>query len=153
MRSFLILFLVLYGLMLASILIPDREYSTTENKYLAELTVLTVNGLLNGSFTGRYGEYVSDHLPWRDQWIALRSLVESALLKTENNGVVYGSDGFLFQKYSSFSGEMLRENIGAVNTFAEKASAPVTVMIVPSSSLANPPSSFNILKALELPVL
>lgn len=133
MRSFLILFLILYGLMLSSILIPDREYSTSENKYLSEMPSFSLKSLLNGTFFTRYGDYVSDHIPGRDLLIAVRSVTESVFLKTENNGVIYGKDGFLFQKFGSYSEEDLMDNISAVNSFAAKASAPVTVMIVPSS--------------------
>ena len=133
MRSFLILFLILYGLMLSSILIPDREYSTSENKYLSEMPSFSLKSLLNGTFFTRYGDYVADHIPGRDLLIAVRSVTESVFLKTENNGVIYGKDGFLFQKFGSYSEEDLMDNISAVNSFAAKASAPVTVMIVPSS--------------------
>ncbi|MBP0969586.1 MAG: hypothetical protein J5744_05505 [Oscillospiraceae bacterium] len=132
-RSFLILFLILYGLLIASVILPDREYSSTENKYLATLPSVSLKSVLNGSFAERYDTYVSDQLPGRDSWIALRSVSESFLLRTENNGVVYGEDGYLFQKYTSFVEEDLRDNIGAINCFSSKASAPVYVVIVPSS--------------------
>ncbi len=133
MSSFLIMFLVLYGLMLASILLPDREYSTTENKFLSSFPSLSFKSLTNGTFEERYDTYVSDQIPGRDIWIAVKSLAETALLRTENNSVIYGSDGYLFQKYLSFSREDLEENISALNAFASKASAPVYVTAVPSA--------------------
>lgn len=133
MRSFLILFIVLYGLMLASVLMPDREYSSSENKYLSSFPSFSFKALVNGTFGERYGTYVSDQLPGRDTWITVKSLAETAMLRTENNGVIYGSDSYLFQKYLSFSSEDLSENISSVNTFASRASDPVSVIVVPSA--------------------
>ena len=132
-RSFLILFLVLYALLITAAVSPDRTYSESENKYLAQFPEVSLKSILSGSFEEKYADYVSDQFPGRDTWIAIKSLAETALLKTENNGVVYGEDGYLFQRFDSFSEEDLSDNVQAINSFAAKASAPVTVMIVPSS--------------------
>ncbi len=132
-RSFLILFLILYILLVTAAVSPDRTYSESENKYLSQFPEVSLKGIFSGSFEEKYGDYVSDQFPGRDTWIAVKSIAESALLKTENNGVVYGKDGYLFQRFDSFDQSDLDDNVMSISSFAEKASAPVTVMIVPSS--------------------
>jgi len=133
MGAFLLLFAVLYALMTASLLLPDRTYSEMENKYMAELPAFTFKSLFNGTFMERYNTYVSDQLPGRDLWISLRSLTESLFLKTENSGVVYGDDGYLFQKFTSYDKGVLEENVSAIADFCSRTDAHCSVMVVPSS--------------------
>lgn len=127
------MFALLYGMMLISIIMPDKVYSEAENKYLSTMPSPSFKSILNGTFQDKYATYVSDQMPLRDTWINLKSLSESAMLKTENNGIIYGKDGYLFQRFMNIDNETLDDNIDAVNRFIEKATCPVHVMIVPSS--------------------
>lgn len=132
-RSFLALFIVLYLLSLSGILLPDRTYSESENRYLSSLPSVSLKSLLSGSFMEKYGTYVSDQFPGRDLWISIRSFSEAILMKTENNGVVYGKNGYLFQKFLSYDTNALEDNLAAIDSFAAASSSCVYVMIVPSS--------------------
>ena len=131
--SFLLLFLLLFGIMLAQLILPGRLYSENENKYLATMPQLTLRTLLGGSFADKYDTYVSDQLPARDSWIGAKSFFEALLLKTENNGVVYGEDGYLFAKFQSYDEDTLQYNLQAISAFCSKANADVTLLPVPSS--------------------
>jgi hypothetical protein len=56
------------------------------------------------------------------------------LLKTENNGIVYGKGGYMFEKRVSYDGERLERNTQAVLDFAEKYSGEdISLMLVPTS--------------------
>ena len=131
--AFLLLFLLLSALMLAQLLLPGRLYSENENKYLATLPQPTLRTLLGGSFADKYDSYVSDQLPARDSWIGAKSFFEALLLKTENNGVVYGEDGYLFSKFQSYDEAVLALNLQAISQFAGKTAGGVTVLPVPSA--------------------
>ena len=132
LRAFLVLFIVLYLLFLTSLVLPDRSFSESENKYLSPLPAISFRSILNGSFMEKYDNYVSDQFPVRDAWIRIKSLTESVLMKTENNGVVYGKDGYLFQRFT-YDSKVLEENINAIDTLGSSSSVPVSVLIVPSS--------------------
>ena len=131
--SFACLVLVLVLVSALSLMLPDREYSENENKYLSSFPSFSLKNLLNGTFEKKYETYLSDQLPGRNLWISLKSACEAVLLKTENNGVIYGKDGYLFQKFNSFDSGTWHANLEAIKTFAEECTAPVTVMAVPSS--------------------
>ena len=133
LRTFLVLFVALYVLSLFGIFAQDKTYSESENRYLSQLPDISVRSLLNGSFMEKYDSYVSDQFPWRDLWIWIRSFSEAALMKTENNGIIYGKDGYLFQKYLSCDEDILKENLSAIDKLAGSSTSPVSVMIVPSS--------------------
>ena len=88
--AFVILFVMLFALLLLSIILPKQTYSENENKYLATLPKFSFKSFWDGSFETKYGTYLSDQLPGRSAWISAKSIAESFLLKTENNGIVYG---------------------------------------------------------------
>ena len=74
---------------------PDREYSEFENKYLTQRPEFTLASFLNNEWTSKYETYLNDQFVLRDDWITLKSICESMLLKIENNGIAYGADDYL----------------------------------------------------------
>lgn len=89
----------------ANLLTPDREKSELENRPLAQRPKLTATALLakdqENKYTQRFETYLNDQFVGRDGWITLKSVSESALGKIENNGIVYGSDNYLFDRYET----------------------------------------------------
>lgn len=130
---FVLLAALVLGFFLAGLLLPDRAFSENENKMLEQLPRLSWANLVNGKFASSYEKYVADQFPLRDEWIAAKSVAEFTLLKSENNGVVYGGDGYLFQKYTAVDETALAKNTAAAAAFIDRAGAPVTVLLVPSS--------------------
>lgn len=131
------LFIIVFGFIciysFINILIPDKEFSENENKYLAKMPALTWTSLVDGSFSQKYEKYISEQFMLRDEWISTKSVAEYALLKTENNGIVYGKDGYMFPKFYSFNADTLKTNLESVDTFSFNSLSNVYVMVVPSS--------------------
>ncbi len=117
----------------AGLLIPSRTYSDLENRYLAQKPDFTLESFLKNEFSQEYEEYCNDQFPARDQWVTLKSVTETALGKTENNGVVLGRDGQLFNKVIRLDTETWESHTDALLQFAQKHSGNVTVTIVPNS--------------------
>ncbi|MEG2083001.1 MAG: DHHW family protein, partial [Oscillospiraceae bacterium] len=132
-----LLFVLIFGFItlfaLINLIMPDREYSENENKYLAKSPKFTWATLVSGKFALDYETYVCEQFLLRDNWISAKSLSEFALLKVENNGVVYGKQGYMFPKFFSFDAERLNGNLAAIDAFAYECPAEVSVMIVPSA--------------------
>lgn len=124
--------LFIAGFSLADWFSPPREFSDLENRYLKQRPTLSVESVFNGKFSSAYEEYINDQFILRDEWITLKSYSESALLKTENNGIVYGKDGRLFDKYTDYPAEQLEKNLGFLTEFAQGRDN-LTLMVVPSS--------------------
>lgn len=131
--TFALLFLMLFILLLLSLLLPKNSYSEAENKYLATMPEFSFRTLWNGTFESKYATYLSDQLPGRGTWISAKSVAESFLFKTENNGIAYGKDGYLFPKFQSFDEETYWDNVKSIQEFARVAEVPVRVLVVPSS--------------------
>ena len=118
------------------IVTPERTYSENENRVLASFPKATFSTLMDGSFALKYEDYVAQQVFLRDNWISLKSVGEVGLLKTENNGIVYGKDGYMFSKFYEFDQEYLRDNLSAVYKFCKNTGGMPIVMVVPSAYCA-----------------
>ena len=130
-------FLFLFGFSLTNFLTPSKAFSELENKYLAQRPAFSWKALLDSSdkgFAQKFEKYVNEQFPLRDGWISLKSRAESALGKIENNGIVYGRDGYLFDKYRGYDAGRLEKNFGLLEHFAEKTPGlDRTLMVIPAS--------------------
>lgn len=113
--------------------VPFRDYSEMENRNLAQRPEFTWTSFVEGRWTVKYEDYVNDQFIGRDTWITAKSLLETGLLKIENNGVALGGDGYMFEKYQSFNETRFRRNASVVASFAEKYGQDVSFMLIPNS--------------------
>ncbi|MBQ8994689.1 MAG: hypothetical protein IJ091_02630 [Oscillospiraceae bacterium] len=131
--TFVVLFLCLFAMMILSIVLPKQTYSENENKYLASLPDFSLRSFGNSSFETKYSTYLSDQLPGRGTWISAKSVAETFLLKTENNGIAYGKDGYMFPKFQSYDEDTYRDNLESIHDLTQVASSPVRLLVVPSA--------------------
>ena len=128
---FFSVFLFLFSVL--DVVTPDRGYSETENRPLASAPKITVKNLISGRYSSDYEEYINDQFILRDFWIDAKSYAESLLGKTENNGIVYGDDGYMFEKYYSVNERRIQNNVNFINQFTEKYTPNTTLIVVPNS--------------------
>lgn len=127
----------MFSLLVAAILLfdflgPIKVFSAFENRYLTQRPALRWEDVVNGRWMLTYEEYINDQFMLRDEWITLKSLSERFLMKKENNGIVFGKDGYLFEKLLGLS-EQTTLNLKYLSEFESLVNAPLTSMIVPSS--------------------
>lgn len=130
----LVLFAVfIVGFTVLDCVTPTRTHSEFESN-LAQMPKFSFKDLFNGKFTADYESYVNDQFLLRDEWITLKSYVETVFGKVENNGVIYGKDGYLFEKLTSYDEARLKLNIEAVQKFCEKyPELSVKFALIPNS--------------------
>lgn len=124
---------VLFILSLLDFIAPDKKFSELENRNLKTKVKFTVKSYLDGSFGSNCEKYINDQFIERDLWINLKSRSEYALVKVENNGIIYGNDGYLFEKFTYIDNERLNTNINAVNTLIKNSKSKVSLLIAPNS--------------------
>ena len=122
---------------------PDREYSEFENKYLTQRPEFTLASFLNNEWTSKYETYLNDQFVLRDDWITLKSICESMLLKIENNGSAYGADAYRCEKFTTLAGDSLAQferNVGYEKTFIDTygETVPITFTIIPNAYMILP---------------
>ncbi len=112
------------------LLIPDRDYSESENRSLAQFPELTLSSVADGSFLSGLGDYVADQFPGRDGWISLNLWMNELLGQREVSGVYLCGDDYLMQVPSDPNETQLQRNLAAIGDFAEKHQELNTVMSV-----------------------
>lgn len=115
----LMLIVFLFGMPVSYIMLPDREFSDSENRVLSKKPDLSLKEVSSGRFTSNFEKYVSDQVPLRDLWINIKSGVEKLTGKKDNNGIYLGKDGYLLQMFSKPNEEIISKNSDAINVFGE----------------------------------
>ncbi|MEG0565038.1 MAG: DHHW family protein [Hungatella sp.] len=141
-RIFVIGFLgFLAAASLWSAVIPKQSFSASENRYLQQKPEFTIEGLLDGSFGRTYETYLSDQFPARNAWIGMKVYAERLQGKKDVNGVYFGEDDYLIEKFDTedIEGELADKNRERLETFVARARDAlgedhVRVMLVPTAS-------------------
>ena len=109
------------ALFLGAALHKPTEFSETENRYLEQRPKLTKVKLFDGSFMKDYETFITDQFPERSFFMGLKTAVERLRGRTDDNGVYFGKDGYLFGKYDGavFESETAENNISAVAEFVK----------------------------------
>ena len=128
--------LFLYGFGIAHILLPDRNFSEVENRYLQTLPVFSWTGLKDGDYTADLETYLEDQFPLRDGWIGLKTRYEYLLGKREfgdeSRGIVYLCGDKLISKV--VESDRAQQNIDYLAQLVEKSPVPVYVAMTPTAA-------------------
>lgn len=107
-------------------------FSESENRYLSGRPGVTMSGLADGSFMDAFELYVKEQLPFRDALIRLKALSGQVQFKSENNGIIRGRDGYLFEKLIK-TNPQLEKNEAAIVNFVKDIDREINVCIIPNS--------------------
>ena len=130
----LALLAIVLALDIAFVLLPDRDFSPTENRNLQALPALSLRGVSSGRFESRFEDYVADQFPFRDGWITLKSTVDRLLGRTDANGVFLAADGYLIQNFNAPTQPAYQATLQALRGFITRHSGmPMYAMVVPTA--------------------
>ncbi len=122
------------GVCVISLLLPDKDFSPLENRYLKKPPKLTGESLSNGKFMEAAEDYVSDHIVGRDFWVAAKAWSERLSGKKENNGVYFGKQDTLINRVDEPDPAELDKKMGYVDALVGNASVPVYFGLIPSAA-------------------
>ncbi len=133
-----ILFCGLLGAgVIAGAIMPDKLYSDSEKRKLAQFPQLTPEQIMDGKLSDEMEDYLADQFPGRDGWVTAKTLTELASGKREAGGVYFAQDGYLIDEFTSYSKKQFVENIRTLSALDEKLSGigvPMKVMLVPTAA-------------------
>ena len=132
LRAFFFAAILFAGLILYLVL-PQHDFSQKENRTLQTRPAVTLSGLADGSFMEKFETYTTEQLPFRTFFVDIKAGLSRLTLSRENNGIVLGKDGYLFEKTYGESAQ-LSKNEAAILHFIENAGRPVTVAIAPNAT-------------------
>ncbi|KOS69084.1 hypothetical protein AEA09_11375 [Lysinibacillus contaminans] len=115
-------------------ILPQQRFSELENRYLQAAPQLTWDNLISKKFAEEAESFITDHFPFRDKWLWVKSTSEQARLQQENNGIYNGKDGYLFEKFLEPDYTKVQQYTESVNQFASKhPEVNMTFMLAPTS--------------------
>ena len=129
----LCLIIIILLISLIDIFNKDILFSTFENRSLAQKPKFYYSDFASGRFFNNYERYLNDQFLLRNTWINIKSVSEFVLGKKENNGIIYGDNNFLFDKFDNIDEENLRKNIDTLKGFITSSNSNFDVMIIPES--------------------
>lgn len=115
---------------------PDKEYSESENRMLAQAPEFSLTNLASGKYMTDMEDYVTDQFFFRDQWINLKVLEDMTIGKRESNGVFIGKQGYLMQiPENNLDMDSVKNNLAGIREFAQRHEEVNTVMsLVPNAA-------------------
>ncbi|MGF9977428.1 DHHW family protein [Viridibacillus arvi] len=124
----------LFLLLLIFFILPKQKFSELENRYLQGIPQLTWNNIWSKKYAEDVEIFITDHFPFRDKWISVKSTVEQSRLQQENNDIYKGKDGYLFEKFSEPNYMQIQKYTESINEFADKHSkVNMTFLLAPTS--------------------
>lgn len=118
---------------LSYIFVEEKGFSEEENRVLQTTPRFTISKLLDGTYTAQLHDYFSDQINLRSFMIGMKAYLELAMGKNENNGILYGKDGYLIESYQYTDEELqhLDKNMSRIEALSERlAESGVTVSSV-----------------------
>ena len=109
------------GFGILHLVLPDREFSPTENRNLDQFPEFTWDALVDGTFTADLEEYLSDQFPMRDDWMGLKARYEYLLGKREFHNVFLSGDTLLSKITDTGRAE---QNLEHIKKLLEKTDIP-----------------------------
>lgn len=130
-----LIFLAFIGVFfILNLVLPDRQFSEQENRYLQMKPEFSFKSLFSGDYTSKFETYTTDQFTFRDEWITLKAASELALGKQENNDVHLCENGTLIAGYERPENPALDANMSALNTLVENTDAEVYFALIPDKS-------------------
>ena len=122
------------GVCVISLLLPDKDFSPLENRYLKKPPKLSAESLADGKLMEAAEDYVSDHIVGRDFWVAAKAWSERLSGKQENEGVYFGKRDTLINRVKDPDPEKLEQDMGYLDALVGNVSAPVYFGLIPSAA-------------------
>lgn len=128
----IIVLLSVFLLAAGLLLLPKKEYSAQENRYLEPFPEFTMETVTSGSFMQDFETYLSDHFPFRDTFMTIQSKYQRLLGRNQIGEIYIGRDGYYIEEYQK---PQNTKRISSVFSNLEKkvTSADVTFMLVPTA--------------------
>ena len=127
-------FCLFLGLMLLLfLLLPKREFSQNEKRYLAEAPALRWDTLLSGRFAQQAESWAADHLPGRDFFVGLNARYDLLSGRQGTKDIYVGRSGRLYEAPVEKNEAHIGAQMQTLNAFAAAIGRPLDFALIPSA--------------------
>ncbi len=124
-------FLVVFAVV--SLVVPEDDFSETENRYLADMPEFSVSDWFSGDYSEDLTSWLDDHFAMRTKWISLHTSLELFQGRSEVNGVYITSDRLL-ELTDEIDYDVVDNSLEAIAYLSGLSDTPVYVMLVPTAA-------------------
>lgn len=111
---------------------PKVRISEEENRTLQMLPKFSFKALFNGDYIPKLENYFNDQFAFRKNFILLRKDVLRTTFKDEINGVYFGKDDYLIERYNGLNNS--DEIVSSLNNFYKKINyVNLNIILAPTS--------------------
>lgn len=127
-------FCLFLGLMLLLfLLLPKRDFSQNEKRYLAEAPALRRDTLFSGRFAEEAENWAADHLPGRDFFVGLNAEYDLLSGRQVKKDIYVGKSGRLYEAPVEKNDAVVVGRMETINAFAAAIDRPLDFVLVPSA--------------------
>lgn len=134
--------------MAAGYLLPSKDFSEMEKRYLAEAPEFHWKSVFSGDWSSQAEDYLTDHVPGRNFFVGVNAYLE-LIAGRQKLKDVWLEDGKLVEAPVAADEEAIRKNMNTINTFADQLEKKVHLMVVPSAGWAAGVEEYTDDEALE----
>ena len=128
----IVILVMIAALSVMTLVMPKKEYSENENRYLADFPALSWQSIANTSFMDGLESYLSDHFAGRDPFMTVRTCYERITWRNQVNGIYMCDDGYYIEEYPAPKNN--ERVAGALKRLAEGVeNAGIHAMLVPTA--------------------
>ncbi len=122
--------LFIFTFAIAQLVLPDRQFSAQENRYLTAKPAFTWQRLRSAQYMSQIETYLTDQFPGRDNWVSFKALAQHMSNQKENNQVYFAADGYLIGKPQAVNPDIFEKNLQSVKGL-EEAGYQVALLVSP----------------------
>lgn len=126
-----IFLIFIVGMMVLFFVLPKKDYSSSEKRYLEQAPAFSFQSLVSGDFGEDFENFLSDQTAGRNFWVGLSAYYNYAIGNNGSTGIYKCKDGYLVNDPENM--DELSRNIGFINDFAAKCPVDTTVLVAPST--------------------
>lgn len=123
-------------MMLGYLLLPKRDFSELEKRYLKDAPKLTWQTLSSGAFGEELEEYLADRMPGRNFFVGLNAYFDRLTGRQVTKEIYTADGGRLVEAPVKWNAGNVEKNMRAINAFADAIGQPLDLMLVPSAGWA-----------------
>lgn len=128
---------LLAGMLVLSLIEPDRSFSDVENRSLARGADWSLNALQTGKTGEEMNTWFTDQIPGRNTFFHANYLIRKLSGQRELNSVFLGK-GALLANPEEANEDLIRSSVDAINQFSSLQGIPCYVLTAPSAATIQP---------------
>lgn len=108
--------LLIFGLAIAHVLLPDKENSDTERHTLTQLSDLSGKDLKGGAFQSTFETYLEDQFPLRDTFRGIKTVLDLHVWQMKDSNGYYNADGHLMELSKDTETSKVQNAVNIINS-------------------------------------